>query len=163
MAQDPNWPRWIRASISKHFVDGKGTNNYLFLEGQDRDTSLKADWAELRQMGPWMQEVSKDYWLFDMRINLFIACGIDQTDLYKMQRLQGIYAPLFVNTIPVLRLGTGPDDDQTLMECLQLSPLRHEQIQILNFGQVNTTDHVTRMEQSAIQAKYRMYFRIPLG
>ena len=166
MAQDPNWARWIRASITKWFDDHRqatSPNSYLFFEGQDRDETVRPDWAELRLMGPWMLELSKDYWMFDMRVNLFIACAIDKDDLYKIQRIQGIYAPIFANTIPVFRLGDGEFDDGTLMECLQLSVERNDMIQILNFGMVNTTDHVTRMEQSAIQAKYRMFFRIPLG
>lgn len=164
MAQDPNWARWIRASVAVWFqnhITAVSASSYLYFEGQDRDTSKLHDWAELRMMGPWMREQSQNYWQFEIRLNLFIASGVDATDLYKQQRLQGLYLPIFGNTIPVYRLGTGEFDDQSLMECLQLSP--KDQIQVLNFGIVNTTDHVTRMEQSAIQAKYCMYFRIPLG
>lgn len=164
MAQDPNWARWIRASISLWFQNGikaASSTSYLYFEGQDRDTSKLSDWAELRMMGPWIREQSQNYWQFEIRLNLFIASGIDANDLYKQQRLQGLYLPIFGNTIPVYRLGTGEFDDGSLMECLQLSP--KDQIQVFPFGIVNTTDHVTRLEQSAIQAKYCMYFRLPLG
>ena len=164
MAQDPNWARWIKSSVNLWFKNGIAAvspDSYLYYEGQDRDTSKLQDWAELRLMGPWMREQSQNYWQFEVRLNLFIANALDATDLYKQERLQGLYLPIFGNTIPVFRLGTGEFDDQSLMECLQLSP--KDQIQVYDFGIVNTTDHVTRLQQSAIQAKYCMYFRIPLG
>lgn len=166
MAQDPNWARWIKASIYSWFEahrQATAPNNVLYFESNDRETSTVSDWAELRFMGPWLQELSRNYWMFDITVNLFIASAIDPKDLYKIDRLKGIYLPMFADTIGVFRLGTGTFDDSTLMECLILQSSGNNMIQVINLGIVNSTDHVTRLEQCAIQAKYRMFFLIPLG
>ena len=73
MGMDISWPRWSYSSILKHFST-EITTIPVFIEGMDRETDTIIDFAEIRIDGPWMNELSADYWRIYTEINICTNC-----------------------------------------------------------------------------------------
>ena len=71
MAVNTNWPRWIFASVCTHFDARKGDYN-LFIEGQFRNMQPPKDFFELRMDGPFITEVSHNFYKLYIEINVLI-------------------------------------------------------------------------------------------
>lgn len=125
-----NLPRWVYASVTKHFDSKKDTLQLRF-EGDDR-TKLKNDALELRMDGPNKRQYDKSVEYYDIYINILVISIRDEKDAHKVQRQTGIAAAAFVNSIPVYRYGTATEDDKTLLGCLVLEG----EVIITNFGAV---------------------------
>jgi hypothetical protein len=148
-----NWPRWLFASITKYFNDNRN-NIAMFIEGQDRETERLDSYFELRIDGPFILQQSKDYWQLDVEINVLICVTKSRTDFHKQFRLQGALAKLFTD-IPIYKLGDGPDDDQTILGCLKLSPSQNfrDAVRVSNFGQIQPE---LPLLQSTIEAHFEI-------
>jgi len=112
-----DWPRWIKASVSDHFVtmlDG------ILVDGQRRGASQTNDRFELRFDGPDISQKSKgEYWL-GFAVNLLIISASNENDIYQLDRYKGAGAAAFSTAIPVFRYGPGANDDQSLVGCVTL-------------------------------------------
>lgn len=150
-----NWARWIFASISKHFDDGKGSYD-MYIEGQHRNTRVLKDFFELRIDGPNICEVSKNYYEIIMEVNCLVSSHMDDTDYHRIHRTTGYVAALYTD-IPVYKYGTGPDDDQSFLGCLVLINdifgRKGNRLVISNFGIVEPGSDLL---QSTIEGHYRM-------
>jgi hypothetical protein len=153
MPSDPNWPRWIFASVSKHFQDRRGTLTF-YIEGQERDSPMPTDLLEFRMDGPYETEISKNYWDLYIEVSILIQAMKDDKDYHRIHRYCGLVAQAFTS-IPVYKYGDGVDDDQTLLGCLNLvqNVGKHERIQINHFGQIEKD---TPLLQSSVEGHYRM-------
>ncbi len=152
--QNPNWVRWIRASVNQHFhtiVQPSGL--MLLFEGTDRRTEDQRDASELRLDGPKINEISKGYWRFDIVIDVLIKSALSDQNIYTIERDQGNVLAAFTTSISVFKYGDGIDDDQTYLGCLVLCPDYGEAIIVTNFGQVQNE---VRVRQSTVEATYRM-------
>ena len=147
-------PKWIFASVSKHFDDRK-KGLHLFIEGQHRTTNQQKDWAELRIDGPYLTEVSRNYWHFDIEINTLVASSIDDRDAYRYLKNVGIMLEAFTRTIDVFRFGTEVEDDGTYLGCLVLKQAFREKLVVSHFG---LTAPDTKIRQSQIEGHYRMEY-----
>lgn len=146
-----HWPRWIIASISKHFADRVGTLP-LYIEGQKRPTGVK-DLLELRMDGPYITEESHNYWRLYMEVSVIVQSTMDATDYHRIFRNCGLVASLFT-TIQLYKFGDGPDDAPTeTIGCLSLIQDigKRERIQINHFG---ILDPSTSLLQSSVEAHY---------
>jgi hypothetical protein len=149
---DPNWSRWIFASIAKHFDDAK-QNIPLYIDGQDRTQTPPVEGAELRVNGPFINNPSKGYYLLMIDVNILLNVTFSSTDSYKLWRTLGIFLTAFDIYIPVRKYG----DDDSLLGCLRLIPNRGDEIIISHFGQVSPD---IRLYQSAIDAMYELELKI---
>ena len=86
MTPNPNWPRWIKASIAQHFKNAIGTNLFVHLEGEDRRTKDKHAYCEVRLDGPKSNELSKGYWEIDITIDVLVDTYKSEDDLYLHER-----------------------------------------------------------------------------
>ena len=151
-----NWARWIFASVTKHFDDNKqGLATYV--EGTYRDTRTEVDFFEVRQDGPYSTEVSKDYWHFFIEVNILIQSTMSATDFHKIYRDVGIVMAAFTD-IPVYRYGTGDDDDDTLLGCLQLvsDAQGKKPVKVSHFGQIEPR---TDLLQATVEGHYFMFLK----
>lgn len=107
---NPNWDRWIAASIGRYFKDNI-TSLPLFFEGQLIDQAvITADHLEFRVNGPDIYEISKNN--FEISVGVNILCVLlKDTDLYKDRRIAGLVASTFAVNICINKLGDGVDDD----------------------------------------------------
>ena len=154
---NPDWYRWIVASISKHFDSYKGTY-FLYIEGDERDTDDIADFAELRTDGPFISQPCKGVKYLDIEINLLIQSAMDQEDLYAGVRAVGQFATGFTQVIKVFKFGNGVNDDDSLLGCLRTRAKRYEDtIDIGNFGIVHQD---TKLTQYTIEGNYRLELHV---
>lgn len=147
-----NIPRWLFASIGKHFDDRK-QNEHLFIEGQDRLTNEETDWLELRMDGPSQREVSKGCFQFDIEVNILLSSVMNEKDYHKIFKLVGVAAAAFTNKIDIFKFGDGVDDDDTFLECARIRFENRELVQISHFGQI---DPDKRLVQATVEGHYRM-------
>lgn len=155
---DSNWPRWIFASISKHFNDGVNALTPvlpLFIEGQHRNTRTIKDFVELRVDGPKWREVSKSCWFGRVEINVLITSHMDESNYHRIHTTAGDIQNLFQQRIPVYKLGSNPQDDQSFLGCLELiQDLRGIDSLELNHFQQRAAD--TLIQQATVEGHYKI-------
>lgn len=157
MPLDQNLPRWIFASVSKHF-DARRQGIPMFIEGQLRKTRAEEDFIELRVDGPYYTEISKGFWNVYIEINVLVQAAQDQADYHRIHKLVGVVAAAFTQVISILKLGDNVGDDDSLVACLKLlgDKEKRERIQISHFGQVEPE---TGIFQATVEAHYEAQIR----
>ena len=159
MAYDPNWPRWVQASVGKYFKDVATTISIPSLvEGIDERTSTfieSQNRIEIRVNGPFIHEMSQGYWHFETDVNLLIFShmGGALPDAYLGTMTAGYLAQAASNLISIYKFGTGVDDDQSLIGCLTLRRGPEESVKVFHFGEV---DLVNRLRQLGVDVRLEM-------
>lgn len=154
MSMNPNWTRWIQASLTsyfKDFIETQGKLN-LLIEGQERPKTNQ-DWAELRWDGPYAREESRNLWHLDVEINIAVSSVLNREDTHTHKRHVGLVQSSYINYIPIHKYGDGDDDDQSYLGCFQLKVEAREAIITSYFGKVAPD---LELEQSTVEAHYRM-------
>jgi hypothetical protein len=146
-----NLPRWIAASANKHFADIAAANNIpYFVEGIDEreGSDMRQSHSEMRVTGPFIKEVSKDYYLADVVINIMLTELLEMTatNAYLIHTWAGVFSAEMLEPIPVYKYGDGPDDDDSLIGCLRVKDGRYDAIKVFHFGQINGTDRLRQSE-----------------
>lgn len=160
MPANSNWARWIHASIGKYLKDVATTISVPSLvEGIDdrSDTFMESpDRVEIRVNGPFTQEQSAGYFRLYVDVNVLVnsMMGDQGKNAYKLDEILGEFHSAMDAAIAIYRLGTGPDDDQSLLGCLTPRPGKNDSIRVIHFGQLDRTD---RIKQGMVDARYVMY------
>lgn len=149
-----NWPRWIFASVSKHF-DDRRQGLPMFIEGQHRDTRSLKDFIELRMDGPQFTEVSHNYWRLYFEVNILVQSTMDEHSYHRIHTNVGIVAAAF-SDIGLMRYGTGPSDDQEQWGCAGLlqDTRKRQHLDIFHFGQI---DKQTKLMQATVEGHYETF------
>lgn len=142
---DKNLPRWIWASITRHF-DERREGYPIFFEGYDR-TINPQDSFEVRMDGPMYSAPSIGSEIIDIHINVLITSIKDDADAHKIHRIVGIVGAAFTSSISIYKLG---DARTTLVGCMIL---QDPGIDIIHFGLVQPTNNIL---QATVEASYRM-------
>lgn len=146
---NPNWSRWIFASLTNHF-DGLRQSFPFYIEGQNREDTISS-FAEFRSNGPYFNEVSKNYWNVSLLAAIIIQIVSNDIDIHRLERTIGIFASAFSPYIDLFKYGDGVDDDQSKFGCLYIdSPIR-----IDKFGQTRVAVPVV---QASLEAEYKTSF-----
>ena len=158
MSANPNWPRWIFATVSRHFAAAAATAGLpLFIEGQHRNTRKLKDFFELRMDGPTLREVSKGCWVLRIEINILVQSTMDDSNYHRIHQNVGIAIAAFEKAISVFKLGknTPTPDDQSFLGCLTLlqNAETRDFIEINHFGQI---DIKTKLIQASVEGHYAM-------
>jgi hypothetical protein len=144
-------PRWIAASIFKHF-EAKLAGMPFLVEGQDRSKVIdKTEFFELAINGPHQHQITMVEWEFYVEISLLITSHRNSSDLYKMQRLLGIALSAMQVCIPVLKYGDGSDDTKEKLGDLIRMESPTQPTDVANYGQVESTSQV---DQGTVAADY---------
>jgi hypothetical protein len=158
-----NWTRWIHASVADYFatvaaaVNG-GEGLKLIVEGIDEREAEKmdVDHAELRINGPFVHELSHNYFRLDVDINVLLTdlMGGSDEDPYDLQRWTGAFQKAAWENIPVYRYGpdTAGVDDGSFLGCL-VPRGRKEATKAFQFGQVSVD---ARVRQAAVDTRHAM-------
>lgn len=154
---NPNWQRWLRASVNKHFDSFKG-DTYLYIEGINERPNNLLSYAELRMDGPNYTEICKGYWYCYLEVNILVQ-SILSPDRYALERMIGNFTVAFTNTVYVYKYGDGVEDTGGLLSCLQLQQNigEREKIQVSYFGIVNPA---TKLQQATVEGHYVMYLTV---
>lgn len=168
-----NWPRWIHASIHKHFKDNAfdpwnasvADHNMPIVTRFDGIEELTQEFinkpfrAELRINGPNMREQSQGCYQLNVQVNiLYTICMESLENAYAPLAFGGLVQQIAQTCIPVMQYGCFPgDDDTVLVGTLTTRPRRNENVNLINFAQLNETDEVV---QQAIDGQYEMTLQL---
>jgi hypothetical protein len=143
---DPRVPRWLTASIYKHF-DALKTNGTVFIEGMERDGRSAKDLFELRLDGPKIEEYAVNDARLYIDVNILVQATLDRADRYRIHSLVGTVVALYTD-IPVFQYGDG----DAAFGCLQLQSQRQGgNILVSHLGQI---DLKTAITQSVVTGQY---------
>lgn len=145
-----NWPRWIVASVRKHFYDNR-QGLFMHIEETDRQTASVSDFCEFRIDGPRIKEVSKDYFKLLTTVNILITSAMDNKDFDKINKNIGIIVAAFTPNINAFKYGDGPDDDSSFLGCMQLSRGKNDVLRVNKFGQIDKTE---KINQATVEGRY---------
>jgi hypothetical protein len=155
---DKNLARWIFQSIVVHFQStASGLSLPYYVEGIDEmdDDVQRANHVELRITGPTIKEVSNGYFTVDVAINLLFTKQMEtqDADVFDLQQWTGEFASVMLDPVPIYKKGTGADDDDSLIGCLEVKKSDNEAVRVWHFGRL---DKDTRVNQSVCDALYGM-------
>jgi hypothetical protein len=159
MAYDPNWPRWVQASVADHFKLVAIAQGYpALVEGIDeRDTEFieSPNRIEIRVNGPFIREASAGYYHFEVDANILIFShmGGQIPNAYFGTEMTGYMAQAASQPISIYKYGTGVGDDQSLIGCLTLRRGKDESVKVFHFGEVNKED---RLRQFGVDVSLEM-------
>jgi len=159
----PRWMKWIWASVAAHIkIVSDSMSLPLLVEGIDdrQPKNVRASHAELRINGPFIFELSHDYYEVLVPINILLVDYMvgDSLDAYRLQTWAGTFQATMDLPLPIYRYGQDPEDDGTFLECLKVRKTRDGGIRIIHFGQVarmGTLD--TDIRETAIDGMFAMY------
>lgn len=156
---DVNLSRWIMASLAVYFkVVADNLSLTYFVEGVDErsEDSMRTEHVELRVNGPFVSEISRDYWRVHIDINILLIDYMDMSTEggYDLNQWGGEFLAAMLDPIPIYRLGSGGDDDDSLVGCLTLRKGSSEPVRLLHFGQISKED---RIRQAAVDGRFEMY------
>ncbi len=155
MDYNPNWSRWIKASVSRHFKPCNVDNNVAYyVEGFERDTNGKTEWIEFRIDGPYLKEQTKGSWVLNVEVNLMIVVNLNPKNIYRIEEIEGEIVSKFFDCLDVYKLGQKESDDNTVLGCLKLIQQGRERVIVTNFGVVKPD---IRQMQKSIEGHYKMY------
>ncbi len=153
MADIENLPRWILASVSKHF-DDRRSGLTMFIEGQWRNTRELKDFLELRIDGPQYFENSKEDWTLESEVNVLVSSTFDENNYHRLHTNAGIVVKAFTDIL-VYRYGNGIEDDQSFVGCMKIQHRARttDNIQVRYFGMLNSDEPI---QQATVTASYRL-------
>lgn len=151
---NPNWPRWIFASVSKQFTDYFNEQGIIcFVHGDDSNVGVNVNSIEFRMDGPNGKQLTKTEWDLFVEVSLLITTMKDDKDAHIPERYLGIAARAFTPGVKVFRFGDGPDDDATFLEgCLILEAEGREPLVLAKFG-------VVQVDLPVIQASVNGHYK----
>ena len=151
---NPNWGRWILASIARHFEVNVADvySLYMHVEGQHRDTDTRKEHFEVRVDGPFAREQQNNEWKLIIEINCLVATGMDDVNFYKHRLNCDRVTSAFANCIAIYKYGNEDDDDDAQLGIMQMrSP--DDRIEQAHFGQIHPD---VLLQQSTIEGHYEM-------
>jgi len=146
--------------VGKYLKQVATTNSIpVLIEGiDDRDSTFMeaTDRVEIRLNGPFTQEISKGYHRIHVDINVLLSSHMEgQTkNAYQLDNNLGVFHNAMDGVIAVYRLGTGVEDDESLLMCLSPRPGKSDSIRVIDFGQIDKTD---RIRQGVVDGRYVGY------
>lgn len=144
---NPNWSKWIRASVNLHFGE-PNTSVKTYLEGQEWDVlAEEKSYGEVRIDGPRSKEVSHNYFKLEVEIGI-MASAMITNNMYEIDRLTGIYQARMIDII-VKRYG----NDESYVGCLTLRDDVDPSIDTVIYGQ---SAEDKRIILASIEGHYRM-------
>ena len=159
MPANPNWARWVFASVAT-YLKGIANSEHLavLIEGlDDRTTEFMeaTDRCEVRITGPFTKELSHNYFRIEVVVNvLFLSRYEEEKNQYALMQKIGVFHEAMDGAFAVYKYGNEPgDDEHALVGCLSPVQGRNDAIRVMHFGQVDPTN---RIKQSMVDVRYVM-------
>ena len=140
-------PRWVYASVSKHFQVCETVDFPMIVEGQNRDHVAQKDFYELRIDGPTEYRLSNNVNEYYVNIDILLQSRVDDSNYHRLAQNVGIVAATFT-PIEVFKYGKNPTDTGDLVLCLNCDSVR-----ITYLGQVKVGIEV---QQAIVEGTYKV-------
>ena len=148
MSYNQKLPKWIFASLAKHFASvAQGIGVKYYAEGLDDETSevYQNTNLSMRVDGPATFEGSSlDYYRVDVQAML---TGVGEVAGYTLHEYAGIVAESLRGVITIYQI---PESPTTKVACLDLDSKTVDSVRVVNFSRVSTSSNV---RQIAVIAK----------
>jgi hypothetical protein len=163
MPANPNWARWIFASVHTALLQVNSGVPFL-MEGVDErtDAFLEApSKVEARANGPYVkpQQGCSLLWV-DINVLVTNHMDGDTKSRHELHRLAGLYQEALTAPIEVWNYGNEAGDwdenvpaSQIFLGCLVNRHGNGDMTKLFNFGQVEKTD---RVKQAIVDARYEI-------
>jgi hypothetical protein len=147
-----NWPRWIYASIVKHFKSHTLLSGLqIALPNEDLSAFDKnRDIFELRIYGPDTTQGTVDDPIWRYTVGVLCKEHRSKDDQYAVQRNQGKFMMAFTG-ICVRKYGDGAEDDSSYLGTLQVEEPVDSDLML-------SLDEPERLDISTLNAKYKIVF-----
>jgi hypothetical protein len=153
---NPNWGRWVVASVTDEFMDDFASSDYkLLADGQIliESTDEKGQ-LELRIDGPVNRQPSSGFYILE---DIVINCHVqvyNGNGLYEKNRIAGLLEVWLGRDHCIYRYGDGVDDDDTYFGSLVLQTRgRLDGVKTHYFGKEENDN----FEQLSVEANYNIY------
>lgn len=168
MSANPNWARWIHASVA-YALKAVATEHNLavLVEGIDERSEAfmqATDKVEIRITGPFTKETSKGCFRIWVDINVLIQSRYDGQgkNAYDALTIAGIFHEAMTTPFAIWnygnKLGDFVDADPSthvFLDCLvPRNDSKQEAVRVINLGQISPTD---KMKQAMVDGRYEMY------
>ncbi len=155
MGINPNWNRWLFASVTTYFQDAISPLKFV---AESQNEVVTGDQVNLRMTGPqWLQCTANQYYA-EIVISNLIRCMIDSKDFHKIFRMVGIVEAACIVCIPVKKYGNtiGVDDATVVIGQLILQRNGDRDVETAHYGQISAE---LPAFESTVEAKYRIDLR----
>jgi hypothetical protein len=153
---NPNWPRWIFASLADCMKQvAVSLNLPVLVETIDERTEAfmrAGDRVEIRITGPFVKELSNNYFQAFADVNVLLTSRFDsRRNAYDILKYAGTFQQAMDKPIPVMNYGSEPgdfveDDPTTLVTVGCLLPKFGQAARVLDFGQIDVVDRLRQVE-----------------
>jgi hypothetical protein len=153
---DQNWARWIVASVAVYFKAIADTIPINFkISGIDECEIPNRNYAELTVTGPFIQQLSKNFYQLTVEVNVLLTNLMLETsdNGYNIQTWCGIFQKAMDGPITVYKKGNLVGDTGTSIGCLISKQTGMDANKIMHFGQISKVD---RVRQSMISGKFQI-------
>ena len=152
-APNPNWTRWIHASITKHYLDNVATVDFPCKIRQASDVNVPS-WFELRIDGPEIGQFTANEWYLALEINILISTDKNSANMWQHETNCGVIQGHWGTSFEITKEGDEAGDDNTHVGCLQLQTGRDHSRELSNFGNIERN---VPLLQSMSEAHYQMF------
>ena len=152
-----NLPRWIFASMSDHFQTvSDGISLRFFIEGLDEAEALdfQVDSGLFRMDGPIAYQGSSglEWYKVEMQILLTDIVATTNDNAYDIYTWAGVFQGSMLNdSLPIYRYGSGAEDDDSLIGCLEPDTSVRNNVRVASYGMV---DKDYRIKQVSVNGKF---------
>jgi hypothetical protein len=136
--------RWCVVGLTKHFHERRGDYTLLLLDEKRTKLQNQPYYAELRIDGPSIKQITSNYFVLSVDINVLISIFDNQKDFYKSSDLVGWFSAAYTNSINIL------NDEFETLGCFRL---HNDGILVTDHGLV---DKDSPLRQISIQGHYDM-------
>jgi hypothetical protein len=160
MSVDPNWARWVFASLATLLKGvAESCNLPVMVEGLDERTTAfmeATDRVEIRITGPFTRDLSRNYYELSVDANaLFVSRYEGGKNQYAILQAVGAFQAALDAPIPIYKYGNQEGDDSTvIVGVMEPRKERGSGVRVLHFGQADLTD---RIKQTLVDARYLSY------
>ena len=152
-APDPNWTRWIHASVTKHYLDNVATGS-LPCKIRQADDINAPSWFELRIDGPKIKEYTANEFELIIEINILLTTDNNSAKMWQHETNCGIIQNHWTNQFTINKEGDEVGDDASFVGCLELMQGRFHSREMSHFGNI---EKGVPLKQSMTEAHYQMF------
>ncbi|MHC4371443.1 MAG: hypothetical protein ACYSW8_27835 [Planctomycetota bacterium] len=152
-----NLPRWVFSSLAEHFrVLAATVPIRFFVEGVDEEEALdfQQDSMLFRMDGPIAYQSSggEEWYKIEIQVLLtdLVATTLDNAyDIYSWAGI--VQGDMLNSSIPIYRYGSGVEDDDSLIGCLEPDTSVENNVRVASYGMI---DKDWRVKQVSVNGKF---------
>lgn len=153
---DPHTTRWTVASLTDYFQNTVNTSITpvppFSVTGYSLNSNESEDHIEMRIQGPHEKDTSGGGWLsLEVHLSFLMTFRQDSVkDILTLDRWLGVYKEALRDPIEILKRGSGPDDDNSLLGCLSVKKSKREGL--IRIDRYGFMDGNTPVQQATVVA-----------